>query len=114
MANEIKITKNNWAIFSSVETPLDQGKVKEQEYNDSRTDNVILFENLIIVSQLGSVFYTDANSISWKLLPGNITRIKSYLNTLYGINIDRQIVVFDNQLNPSNINKTTQHFIVIL
>lgn len=109
LANEIKITKNNWETFSSIETPLDQGKVKEQKDNDSRINNVILFENLIIVAQLGSVFYTDANSISWKLLAGDITRVKRYLNTLYGINADRQIVVFDNQLSPSIINKTPLH-----
>jgi hypothetical protein len=84
--------------------------VKEQEYSDSRIDNVILFENLIIVSQLGNVFYTDANhGISWKLLPGNIRMIKRYSNRLYGINADRQIVVFDNQLAPRIINKTPLH-----
>lgn len=106
LANELKITKDNWKTFSVIETPMDQRKVKELIHDDSRINNALLFNNLIIVSQSEKFFYSDKNNISWKPLPGNIIKIELDIpsNTLYGINADRKVIVFNNKLTPTILN----------
>lgn len=71
-ANEILITKNNWKTANYIKTPLDQKLCKEvdkQGYYDSGISKIVVWNNYIIVKQGGHFFYSDKETIDWKLFP---------------------------------------------
>lgn len=68
--NEIFMTGDGWNSCRKISTPLDQGKYSSthKEYQDGMK-KALLWKNYILVKQYESVFYSDKDSIDWKVFP---------------------------------------------
>lgn len=102
--NVLYKTTDNCQKWEKLPTPLNQGKY-ERLSKDERPDirKIRIFGNHYIVNQQGRVFITKSNSINWTYLPEIIDFEVSENETLFTINKDLSVSLFD-----SNFTKTWQ------
>lgn len=68
--NGLHTTTDNWKSYKKIETPFDQKKYKAPERSsDNRIEEILLWDNYIIVNQYNQVFYSEADTIEWKPFP---------------------------------------------
>lgn len=109
-ANEILITSNNWKTSKNIQTPLDQKKYNEVDewgYIDSRISKIVIWNNHIVVNQNGHFFYTDKQTIDWKLFPFKIVDFQLDINsqTLYVVTDSLKIYAFSDPVHFQLFNQ---------
>lgn len=111
MSNSIYITNNNWTTSERINTPKDQGLIKNKgKFYSTKISSVISWENFYIISQDNKYFYSEKSKIEWKKLSTEIMNviIDSKTNNLFGLTEAGNIVKFQNPDTYNLIFKSEQ------
>lgn len=93
-------TADNWNSYISISTPEEQGMVSVDWRDPNQLINpqnkIILWNNYLVIKQLGHVFYSDKSDVQWKTFPMKLIdfTLDEQTGILYAINDKLQAVTF--------------------
>ncbi|MCW3070394.1 MAG: hypothetical protein JWO44_284 [Bacteroidetes bacterium] len=101
LGNKLKLSTDNFKTFSTLETPLEQGKyedpnkAKPESRSDNRFTGTAVMNDLLIVTQEGYTFYSPKDKIDW-------TRFKPGIG-LFAVDEKEQKVIGISEQNKINV-----------
>lgn len=108
-SNELLLTDDNWQTARKIPTPLDQELVTatDDRYHDDRIQKVLLWNDFILVKQLGETFYTSRESITWQPLPHKVFdfALDPNSNRLMAVGDNRHAYVFTTPTQGSRLSE---------